>query len=107
MSRIEQKIGRIARSEFQPVSALQFLPLDALSIHESAMFAAQIDEKEVLPFLHDLRMVARDARIGDHQILVHLPSHGERSAVQHDVLLLAALHEHQGRENSGTGTVMD
>ena len=104
--RIEQNVSRIARAKLQAVAALQFLPLDALSIDERAVLAAQVDQEKRLPFLHDLGMVARDARVGDHQIFIHFPSHGERSAVQNDVLLLTALHKHQGGKHSGAGTVM-
>src|ERR1022692_2376567 len=104
VSRIEEKISRIARPEFQPVATLQFLPLDALSVHERAVFAAQIDEEKILLFLHDLRMIARDARVGDHQILIHFPSDGERGPIQNDVLLLAALHELKDRKDTRART---
>jgi hypothetical protein len=101
LSRIEQEIGGVSRAKFQTVAPFQFLPLDTLSIHESAVFASQIDEEKIFPLLHDLRMVAGDARVGDHQILVGFSSDREGAAVQHNVLLLAALYEHQGGKYPG------
>ena len=49
MRRVEQDVGRIARPKFQPVAALQLLPLDALAVDERAVLAAQIDEEEIRP----------------------------------------------------------
>ncbi len=106
MGRIEYDVRRIARPKFQPVAALQFLALDAFSIHECAVLAAQIDQKEFLPLLHDLGMVARDARVGNHQILIHFASDSERRAVQDDILLLAPLHKDKGGKHTGAGAVM-
>src|SRR5438309_9836388 len=51
-------------------------------------------------------MVARDARIGNDQVLVDLSPHRERRAVQDDVFLLAPLHKYEGGKHSGTGAVM-
>ena len=48
MRRIEENVGGIAGAEFQPVAALQFLPLDAFPVHERAMLAAQVDQEEFL-----------------------------------------------------------
>ncbi len=62
--------------------------------------------KEVLPFLHDLGVIAGDARVGDDEILVHFAADRERSAIQNDVLLLASLHENKGGKHSGSGAVM-
>ena len=82
------------------------LALDAFSVDERAVLAAQIDEEEFLPVLHDLRVVARDPRVRDHQIFIDFPSHRERRAVQDDVLLLATLHKHKGGKHTGTGTAV-
>ena len=106
MRRVEQNVGRIPSSEFQPVAPLQFLALDALSIYVGAVFAAEIDEEKILPLLHDLRMVARHARVGDHQILIDFASDRERRAVQNEVLLLASLHEDKGGKHTGARAVM-
>src|SRR5579864_749036 len=106
MGRIKENVGRITRTEFQPIAALQFLALDALPVHERAMLAAQIFDEEFLTLLHDLSMVARDSRIGDDEVLIHLAADGERSAIQNDILLLATLHKHKGGKHSGAGAVM-
>src|SRR5580698_681571 len=106
MRRIEQDVSRIPRPKFQAVATLQLLPLDALSVYICAMFAAQIDEEEIRPFLGDVRVIAGHPRIGNDQILVDLAADIKRSAVQDDVLLLAALNKHQGRKYPGTRAVM-
>jgi len=106
MSRIEKNISGIARPELQPVAALQFLPLDALTVDEGAVLTAQVNEEEVWSFLHDLGVIARDAGISDDQVLIDLPPHAEGSAVQDDVLLLTTLNEDKGGKDSGTGAVM-
>ena len=106
MSRIEEDVRRIARPKLQAVTALQFLTLDTLSVDERAVLAAQVNEEKLLPVLHDLRMVPRDPRVRNHQILVDLPSDRERRAVQNDVLLLATLHKDKGGKHTGARSVM-
>src|SRR5208337_4797788 len=59
---IEQDIGGITRPELQPVTALQFLPLDAFAVYESAVLAAQVLQNKVEALLQDLGVVAGNAR---------------------------------------------
>jgi hypothetical protein len=106
MCGIEENIGRIARPKFQTIAALQFLTLDALAIHECAVLAAQVDQKELLSFLLDLRVVARNPWICDDQILINLSSNGEGGAVQDDILLLTPLHKDKGGKHTGARSVM-
>ena len=101
--RIEDGVAGIARSKFQAVVAFQLLPLNAFAVDERAVLAALINEKESVFFEHDQRVIARDPRIGDHQILIHFAAHAERRAIEDDVLLLVPLHQHQRREHTGTG----
>ncbi len=101
--RIEDGVGRIARAKLQAIVALQLLPLDTLSVHERAVLAALVDEKETSFFQHDERVVARDAGIGDHQILVDLAPDAERSPVKDNVPLLVALHQHQRGKHARAG----
>src|SRR5581483_11946719 len=84
----------------------QLLPLDAFTVHESAVLAAKIDNEEVLAFRNNLGVIAGDAGIGDDQILVHLAAYVERAAVQNNVLLLATLHEDEGRKDSRRGAMV-
>ncbi|HVI07570.1 MAG TPA: glycosyltransferase family 87 protein [Candidatus Binatia bacterium] len=64
------------------------------------MLAALIDKKKS-PFLEDdLGMVARHARVGDDQVFIDLASYTKRSAVEHNIALLIALHQNQCREDS-------
>ena len=106
MRRIEQDIGRITCAKFQAVATLQLLPLDPFPVHERSMFAAEIFEEKFLTLLHDLGVIAGDARVGDDQILVYFASHRERRTVQDDVFLLTALHKHKRRKHTGTGAMM-
>jgi hypothetical protein len=106
MRRIKKNVRRVARPKLQPVAAIELLPLNPFAVDERPMLAPQVDQEKLLALLCDLRMVARYARIGDHQILVHLPPHRERRAVQDNILLLASLHKHQRRENSRARTMV-
>ena len=104
---IEQNVGGIARAEFEAVAALQFLALDALSVDEGAVLAAQVDQEKILSLLHDLGVVARDARVGDDQVFINLAADVERRAVQDNVLLLGSLYEDKRGKHTGTGAVAD
>jgi hypothetical protein len=104
--RIKQDIGRVTCAKFQAIPTLQLLPLDSFPVDERPMFAAEVLQEEFHTLLHNLRVIAGNARVGDDQILVHLASHGEWSAVQDNVFLLAALHEDKSRKHSGTGAMM-
>jgi len=48
---------------------------------------------------------AKYARIRDHKVLVDLPPHGKRGAVQNDIFLFAALDKDEGRKHSGRGAM--
>jgi hypothetical protein len=87
-------------------AGLNRMPLDALSVYECAVLATQIDKEKILPLLHDLGMVARNAGVRDDQVLVNFAAHAERDAVQDDVFLFTTLHEHEGGKHSGAGAVM-
>src|SRR6202162_1939924 len=98
MRRIENRIRRIARPEFEPVVTFQFLPLDSLPVDECPVLAALIDQKKLVFFQHDESMIPRYPRIGSRQILIPLPSHAKRRSVEHNIFLLISLHQHQRRE---------
>ena len=102
MRRIENDIGRIAGAKFHPVIALKFLPLDTFPIDEGAVLASLIDQKELAALQFDLRVVARDARVGDHQVFVHLAADGEGGPVENNILLFISLHKHERGEDAGT-----
>src|SRR5215469_5988416 len=102
---MEQDVSRIPGSKLEPVAALQLLPLDPLAVHKRPVLAPKVFNKEVMPILHDLGVIARDPRICDYQVFVHLASHSERSPVQNDILLFTSLHEDKGRKHSGAGAM--
>src|SRR5579871_3233501 len=70
------------------------------------MLAAEVDQIKIAAFLHDLGVITRDARIGNHQIFVDLAANVKRSAIQNDVLLLASLHEDERGKHSGAGAMV-
>ena len=101
MRGIENRVGRIPRSEFQAIIPLQFLALNSFAIDECAVLAALIDQEEKSVFLqHNERVIALHSRIRDNQIFIYLASHTERSAVENNIFLLVSLHQHQRRKHS-------
>ncbi len=65
------------------------------------MLAAQVDNKKLAILGHNRSMLARHARIGDHQVAIHLAPHGIRSVIQRQRLLIVSLHENRDRKDSG------
>ncbi len=55
---------------------------------------------------HNLRVVARYARVGDDEVFINLATHAERRAVEHDIFLIVALDKHQRGKHTGTRTVV-
>src|ERR1700682_440573 len=105
MSGVEDDVGGVARAKLQAVVTLKSLSLDALAVNKCAVLAALIYEKKTLAFQDNLGVVARYARIGDDKVFVYLTSHTERSAVEDNIFLLIALHQHQGGKHARAGTV--
>src|ERR1700751_3651582 len=96
MLRAEDDVGDVAHSEFHPVIALELLALDSLAVYVSSMLASLIDNKEVAVLGNDQRMVARDSRIRNYEVLVDLPPHRERRPIHDDRALLISLNVNQG-----------
>ena len=102
MLRIEDDVGNIAHAEFKAVVFFQDLPLHSLAINEGPMLAALVDDVETSIFGNDDCVIARNARVGNDEILINLATDGERAVVEIDGLLFIALHEHQGGKDSRT-----
>ena len=100
---MEHHIANFANAEFETVIPLEAFALDPFPVDEGAVLAALIDNVVFPVFRHDESVVARDAGIGDHQILIHFAAHAERSTVENDVSLLVALHEHERGKYSRPG----
>ena len=104
MQRMENQVGDIARAKFQPVVALELVPLDPLAVDEGAVLAALVDDEEFAILGDNRRMLARHARVGDHQVAIHLAPHCVRRVVQRQRLLLASLHEDRdGKDARNSG----
>ena len=100
---MEDDVGNIADTELDAIVPLQSLALYPFAVDESSMLAALVDDAKLPVFGGDQSMVAGDARIGDHQVLINLASDGERSVVEIDGALVVPLHEHQGGKNPRPG----
>ena len=97
--RAEDDIGNIANSELHTIVALQPLALYPLPVDVRTMLAALVDDEKVPVFGHNERMVARHARVGNHQVLVDLAAHGKRRAVHDNRSLLVTLNVNERRKH--------
>ena len=100
VQRMKNQVRDVARAELQSIVARQFAAIDAFAVDEGSMLAALVDDKEFAVLGHDVGMLARDPRIGNHQIAVHLAADGVRSVIQRQRLLLVPLDVDHDRENT-------
>ena len=100
MFRIKNDVRDIANAKFQPVISFQVLALHAFAIDERSVFAALIEHIELAVIGRYQRMIARDTRIGNYQILIYFAPDAERAVIEIDGALLVALHEDERRENA-------
>ena len=100
---MEDDVRNVADAELHAIVPLQRLALYPFAVDESSVLAALVHDAELPVFGGDQSVVAGDARIGDHQILIDFASHGERSVVEIDGALVVPLHEHQGGKYSRAG----
>ena len=98
---MEDQIGDIARAKFQPVVALQLVAVDLLAIDEGAVLAAQVYDKKFAILGNDRRVLARYARVGNHQVAIHLAAHRVRGVIQRQRLLVASLYEDRDGKDAG------
>ena len=73
---------------------------------EQVLAKLEVLQKELQTLLHDLRVIARNSGIGDHQVLVYFSAHSKGSPVQDNIFLLTALYKYKRGKYSGTGAVM-
>src|SRR3981081_143281 len=64
------------------------------------MLASLVDYEELSVFGNDVSMLARDSRIGNHQIPIHFAANRIRSVIQRERLLLISLDVDHHRENT-------
>src|SRR5260370_6125718 len=94
---IENEVGSALDSKFDTVVEVQLVSLDFGAINVHALFAPLIKNHVVSTFRVDHGMIARDARIGNHQVLVAIAADRERHMVERNFTLLRAVHERQLR----------
>src|SRR5690242_20227141 len=97
---MEDHVNCVASAELQTIIPLQSFALDSLTVDEGSVLAALILHIKLPIVRHDQRMVARHAGIGDCQILLHLAANGERSVIEIEGALLAALNKDQARKDT-------
>jgi len=83
------------RAETNAVCVAQLSPVDFLLVHECAVGAGQIFEKQDLLHLDDPRMVGGDGEVFQAEIVVVLPSDREGRArdLEFSCAALRRLHE--------------
>src|SRR5947209_2467182 len=99
---MEYGVDGVAGAEFEAVVALENLSLNALPVHERAMFAALIHNKKLAVLRNDNGVVAGDPGIGNDQVLLHLATNAEWAMVEVERALLGSLNEDQAGKNAGT-----
>src|ERR1700719_4311492 len=98
---MEDQVGNIARAKFEPVVALQLVAVHLLAIDEGTVPAAQVYDKKPAVFRNNRSMLARHARVGNHQVAIHLAANGIRSVIQRQRLLITSLDKDRNGKNGG------
>ena len=99
---MEYGVDGVAGAEFQTVVAIENLSLNALPVHERAMFAALVHNKKLAVLGDDDGVVARDPGIGNDQVLLHLAANTEGAVVEIERSLFGSLNEDQAGKDAGT-----
>src|SRR2546423_6311772 len=102
MLRMENCVNCVANTEFQAIVSFQLFAIDALAINERTVFAVLVLNKKRPVLRNQQSMLARDARVGDHQVLVHSATDAERRVVESHRSLLRAVNENQTRKKTRT-----
>src|SRR5581483_2681445 len=102
MNRVKDNVRAVSNSEFQPVVSLKLVPLDLLAINKSPMLAALILNEKGAFLGGDDRVVARDAGVGDNQVLFDLAAYGEGTVIQRNKALFFTLNQDERREGAGS-----
>src|SRR6266851_3594889 len=97
---MENDVSHVAHAEFHTIIALQFLPLHLLAIYKSAVLTALVNNVELTVVREDERVIARDPRISNHQILIHFSADSERRVVKGNRALIISLHVDQRGKHS-------
>src|SRR5260370_13940992 len=94
---IENEVRSALDPKFDTVVEVLLVSIDFGCMNVHALFAPLIKNHVVSTFRVDHGMIARDARIGNHQVLVAIAADRERHMVERNFTLLRAVHEHQLR----------
>src|SRR5262249_53287552 len=100
---IKDQLRADSHSKLDTIVADQLALGHAFFVHVSAELAAVVDDEEIAFLADDLSMVARDAGIGDLEVLARLPADGERHQRQRHVALLRSKDETDDRKDWSPG----
>src|SRR5689334_1618968 len=80
--RMENRVDGIASTKLEAVIALQRFPLHPFAVHKRSVLAALVLNEKLTVLGDNQRVVARDPRIGDGQVLLHLAANRKRRMVE-------------------------
>src|SRR5271155_1704694 len=98
---MENQVSNVARTEFQPVVALELMAVNFLSVNKCPVLAAKIDDKELAILRHDRGMLARHARIGNHQVAIDLAADRVGRVIQRKRLLIVSRDKNRDGKDAG------
>ena len=99
---IKNRIDSIAGTKFEAVIALQCLTLlNSLSVDKCAVLAALVFDVKAAILRDDERVVARNPRVGDRQVLFNLAANRERRVIEIQRALLGPMHKNNAGKHTG------
>ena len=81
-------------AELNVIVAAELAAINALSVDEGAVAAALVDDEGSVGFADELRVLARDAGIGHHQIAIGPASNRKREVIEHKGAAVATFDHH-------------
>ena len=75
--RAEQHVRSALDAELNVIVAAQFAAVDAFAVDEGPVAAALVNDVDAVHLIHELRVFARDPRVGHHQVAVGAAANGE------------------------------
>ena len=102
--RMKNRVNRVTGAKLEAVVALELPTLHAFAIDERAVLAALVLHEELSVFRKKKGMVARDPGICNRQVFFHLAANTERSVIEVEGTLLAAVNKNQAGKDTGADT---
>src|SRR5215472_1745481 len=93
--RVEDNVDMVLRAEVNAVAIRQSVAVHLLSVDEGPVLASLIDDAVLAVHQDDLGVIARDAWVGDDEVLLRPAADGEWYFLQRDLALLLPFDKHQ------------